>query len=181
MLTFHPRDWRIMGIRGLVAVAFGILTLAAPRISLSALIVFFAVFVMVDGVFTVVTAIRSRKNHAYWGNALFKGVLAIVLAILVVAWPDVTAVVLLYFIAIWLMLLGLSETFGALRLRKEIEGETWLVVAGLVTFAIGLLLALRPSAGVAALGWLIGIGALVIGLTMVFHAWRIRRTMSSTL
>jgi uncharacterized membrane protein HdeD (DUF308 family) len=162
-------------MRGVVAVLFGILTIVTPEISLTALLIFFAAFVLLDGVFSVISAVRLRKNHSNWWYGLLRGLAGIVLAIFMVAWPGVTAVVLLYLIAAWLMLLGAVEMITAVRLRRETEGEIWILAAGLVTLAIGLAIALRPKAGVFALAWIIGLGVLVHGLILITHAWRVRR------
>jgi uncharacterized membrane protein HdeD (DUF308 family) len=62
----------------------------------------------------------------------------------------------------------------AIRLRKEIEGEWLLVLAGLASVALGVALMARPAAGVLAVVWMIGSFALVFGIAMVALSFRMR-------
>ena len=67
-----------------------------------------------------------------------------------------TALVLLMFIASWAIVIGVLQIWGAIRLRKEIEGEWLLGLSGVLSVAFGVIMFAQPGAGALALVWLIG-------------------------
>jgi uncharacterized membrane protein HdeD (DUF308 family) len=68
----------------------------------------------------------------------------------------VTALVILFYIAIWAVATGVLEIIAAIRLRKEIKGERRLIIGGILSVVFGILLMVQPGAGTLALVCLIG-------------------------
>ncbi len=83
--------------------------------------------------------------------------------------------VLLLFIAIWAIVIGAMQIWGAIQLRKEIEGEWLLILSGLLSVAFGVLLLARPGTGALAVVWLIGWYAILAGCLYVALALRLRK------
>src|SRR5262245_29649526 len=141
------RFWWMTLLRGVIAILFGVLIFMQPQISLTALVLVFGAFAFVDGIATVVTAIGGRKNNESWWVLLIGGLAGIGVGILTLFNPRATALALLFYIAIWAIATGLLEIVAAIRLRKEIEGEVWLGLAGVASIAFGVLLVARPRDG----------------------------------
>lgn len=175
MLIFPQHDWRLVGFRGLVAAIFGVVIIVVPGISLRALIVLFGIYVLLDSLFSLFTAIRSRKQLERWGVTLTKGVLGTILALLLIILPGISAVVVAYFLGAWFILLGVFEIITAVRLRRDMEGEAWLILAGIVSIGVGVFLFVWPAASMVTITLLIGIFTLLLGIMLMIHAWRIRR------
>src|SRR5262249_59745185 len=72
------------------------------------------------------------------------GICGILAGLLAFAWPGITALVLLVFIAVWAIIIGVMQIWGAIQLRKEIEGEWLLILSGLLSVAFGVLLFVQP-------------------------------------
>ena len=106
---------------------------------------------------------------------ILNGLAGIAIGVLTLLWPGITALVLLYFIAAWAILTGVFEIAAAIRLRREIEGEWLLALAGITSVIFGILLVALPGPGALALTWLIGAYALVFGILMLVLAFRLRR------
>ena len=87
--------------------------------------------------------------------------------------------VLLIFISSWAIVIGAMQIWGAIQLRKEIEGEWLLIVSGLLSIAYGIILIVQPSAGALALVWLIGWYAILLGVDYVALAVRLRKYKSA--
>ena len=175
MNIFPQHDWRLIGFRGLIAAIFGIVIIAVPGISLKALIAIFGIYIFLDSVFSMLTAIRARKKLESWHLTLIKGIVGVILAVLVITLPGISAVALAYFLGAWFCLLGIIEIASAFRLRKEVEGGGWLIGAGVLSLGVGVFLFAWPTASMIAITLVVGVFTLVLGLILLLHAWRIRR------
>jgi uncharacterized membrane protein HdeD (DUF308 family) len=167
-------NWWVLLLRGIVAILFGVLTFARPRISLETLVVVFGSFAFVDGVLQSWTAITHRHDRDNWGMLLVGGLVGIGVGILTWMNPGMVALALLFYIAIWAIATGVVEMVAAIRLRKEINNEWMLVVAGLASIAFGVALIARPASGALAVLWLIGSFAIVCGIALIALSLRMR-------
>ncbi len=168
------RSWWLLLLRGVAAVAFGVLTFIWPQISLLTLIMVYGIYAFVDGVLALVAAIRGGGMVPRWWLAL-AGVVSILTAIVVFAWPDLTALILVYMIGFWSILRGALEIIGAIRLRNEISNEWSLGAAGLLSVIFGLILVFMPGAGAIGLLWLIATWAVLFGLLLIWVAFRLKK------
>jgi len=172
------RNWWLMLLRGLVAIGFGVLVFAKPQISLLALVYLFGVFVLVDGILGVSLAVHGRNELDSWGVLLLWGLLGIGVGVLAFVRPDITALALLFYIALWAIATGILEIAAAVRLREVIKNEWLLILAGLVSVAFGVWLIARPEAGAQAVLWAIGAYAILLGVLLVLFAFKIRSFVS---
>jgi uncharacterized membrane protein HdeD (DUF308 family) len=175
LATVLFRNWWVLLLRGLIAIAFGVLTWLQPGISLAALVLLFGAYTLADGVLGVWMAIRGRKQYEDWWVLLLWGLIDIGVGILTFVAPGVTALALLFYIAIWAIATGVLEIVVAIRLRREIEGEWLLILGGLASVVFGALLMAQPGAGALALLWLIAAYAVIFGIMLVILAFRLRR------
>jgi len=168
------RNWWLFLLRGLAAIAFGVLSLIWPGLSLVTLVLLFGAYSLADGVFALAAAIVGRGNaELRWWLALV-GLLGIAVGIATFLWPGLTALTLLYFIAGWVVATGLLQIIGAIELRKAIENEWWLILDGALSVLFGILLFVMPGAGALALIWLIAFFAIAFGILMVGFAFKVK-------
>ena len=172
------RNWWVLLLRGLVAIAFGVLIWFQPGISLAALVLLFGAYSMADGILSVWTAIAERKEREHWGLLLVAGLLGIGVGILTFLVPGITALALVFYIAIWAIATGVLEIVAAIRLRKEIEGEWLLILSGLASVVFGVILMAQPGVGALAVLWLIATYAIVFGVLLVILAFKARSFVS---
>jgi len=161
-------------LRALAWLAFRILVFRQPAISLVTLTLLFGAFALVDGIANTVSAIGGRRENENWGVLLLTGLAGIAIGALTFYDPTITALGLLFYIAIWVTGTGLLQVVAGIRLRKEIEGEFWLILSGLVSIALGVFLVARPGAGALSVLWLIATYAIVFGVILVILAFRVR-------
>ena len=167
-------NWWVLLLRGILAILFGVAAYAWPGLTLAMLVMFFAAFVFVDGVFDTFAAFAGRQENENWWVLLIEGLLGIAFGLITWMRPGITTMVLLLFIGFWAMATGILRIIMALRLRKEIEGEWWLVLSGLASVLFGLIVMARPGAGAMALLWLIGAWSVVVGIFLVILAFQVR-------
>ena len=157
-------SWSALALRGVLAIIFGLLVFAWPGISLWVLVLFFGANALIDGVLAIVAAVRGSASGARWWGMLLQGILGIATGIITFLWPGLTALVLLYFIAAWAIVIGVFEIVAAIRLRKEIQGEWLLALRGVLAIVFGVILFANPGAGALALVWLIGAFSIALGV-----------------
>lgn len=174
LASILTRSWWLLLLRGLAAIAFGVLTWIQPGISLAALVLLFGAHSMADGILGVWTSIAGRQDHEHWWVLLLGGLLGVGVGILTFLAPGLTALAILFYIAIWAIATGVLEIVAAIRLRKEIKGEWMLILAGLASLVFGILLMAQPGAGALALLWLIASYAVVFGVLLVILAFKAR-------
>src|SRR4051812_29785230 len=176
------QSWWVLALRGLVAILFGLATLFWPGLILAALIVFFGLYALVDGILAIIAAFRSSGQGMRRPLLLIEGVIGILFGILALFWPGLTALALLYIIAFWAILSGIARIVMAIMLRREIENEWSIALSGVLSVILGIVLVLLPGAGLLAYTWLVGILALAVGIALIYYAFRVRgqRTSGST-
>ncbi len=163
-------SWWALILRGLLALAAGVLLLFWPGLSLVSLVLAFAVWAFVDGLLALGAGIGGRS----WQLVLI-GVLGITAGVLTFWRPGVTLVALYAVAAAWSITRGVLEVAAAIELRHRIHGAAWFAVAGLLSIAFGVLLIVLPQAGLLALVWLIGVYALAFGLALIVLGVQARR------
>ena len=169
------RNWWAVGLRGLFALLFGVLVFFWPGISLLVLVFLFGFYVLADGIFAIVSAIRAADRHKRWWPLLLEGIVGIAAGIMAFIWPGITALVLLYLIAAWAIVTGIFEIVAAMQLRKEIEGEWLLALGGIASVVFGVLLVGFPGAGALAVVWIIGAYSMLFGILLMVLAFRLRQ------
>lgn len=175
MLNFFAREWWVFLVRGIAAIGFGVIALVWPITTLSVLVIMFGAYLLVDGVTMLAALIRGdslARRHA-WAVGIM-GVLGIVAGIVTFAWPGATALTLLYVIAFWAIAMGVFQVIAAIALRREIDGEFWMGLGGLLSVAFGAYLIVLPGAGLLSLVWLVGFWAVVFGASSIGLAFRLR-------
>ena len=133
----------------------------------------FGAYALVDGIFAMFAGIASHRYFERWWAVLLEGVAGVVIGLLTFFWPNITALVLLYFIAAWALITGIFEIVAAIQLRRVITGEWMLILGGLLSILFGVLLFVFPVAGAVSVVWLIGIYAVVFGISEIIFAFRL--------
>lgn len=174
MVEVLTRNWRLVVLRGVVAILFGILTFFNPAITLAVLVLMFGAYALVDGIFLVASAIANRHGEPRWVALLIGGLVGAAIGIVTFFWPGLTAVALLAVIATWSIVTGVAEIVAAIRLRKEITNEWFFIVAGIVAVAFGAMLFYAPGAGALAMVFWIAAYALVSGVLLIAFGFKLR-------
>src|SRR6266545_234624 len=114
MFELLTRKWWVVGLRGLLAVVFGVVALVFPGITLTALVYLFGAYALVDGVFAITTAIGGSSGHRVW--FVLEGIAGIAAGILAFVFPVITGAALVYLIAAWAILTGVFEMVAGFEL-----------------------------------------------------------------
>ena len=168
------RYWWMTVLRGLFWILFGVVILARPGISLLSLTLALGIVISADGILNVMNAFAGRKVHEDWWVLLLVGLTGIGIGALTFYSPQTTALALVFYVAIWAIATGLLQITAAIRLRRQLAGEVWWILAGIASVIFGVLLIVQPAAGALTLLWLFAVYAIAFGVLLVLLAFRVR-------
>lgn len=168
------RNWWLLLLRGIAGILFGLLAFAWPGITLLSLVILYGFYALIDGLFAILAAIKGGNVESRWWLILI-GILGVAAGLLTFFWPNITALVLTMFIGAWALIHGIFEIVGAIKIRKEIDNEWWLILSGALSVIFGLMVLIMPGAGALALIWVIGAYAIIFGGLLVGFAFRLKR------
>jgi uncharacterized membrane protein HdeD (DUF308 family) len=167
-------NWWLLLLRGLAAVAFGVIAFLWPAITLAALTYLFGTYVIVDGLVAIWAAFNLRGQVGVWWLGL-SGVVSILAGIAAFVDTGLTAFVLLMFIAVWAILMGALQLYAAIQIWKVIDNNWWLILSGVLSVAFGIALIAWPVTGALALIWAIAWFALFFGFMFVGLAFELKK------
>ncbi len=173
------KNWSLLLLRGVIAMLFGLITWFAPEASLQVMLLVFAGYFLFDGILRVWVAITSKKSNPFWMLLLIGGLLSIIAAFVTLLAPNLTALLLLYYVAAWAIAIGVVEIFLAQKLRNEISNEWILIISGFISIIFGLYLVFNPGAGILTLLWLVAAYAIVFGALIVGLALKLKKLNQS--
>jgi uncharacterized membrane protein HdeD (DUF308 family) len=157
--------------RGLLAVAFGVLLLVWPGITILVLALVFAAYVLVDGIGMIISGVGARGGQRWW--YVLAGVVGVIAGLAAAFWPGVTVLVLVLWAGAWAVVTGVLEIVAAVR--GQGSGRWLTALAGLLSIVAGVVILIWPGIGALALATVLGIYALVAGVTYFWAAWQARR------
>lgn len=159
--------------RGGLALALGMIVLLQPGLALRTLILLFGIFVIIDGIFAIVGSAVTRDES--WGWGVFFGLVGVGIGVVALRRPEGVETVLILVIAAWALVAGLFQIYGAFVLRSAgARSWGWILVAGLASFAVGLIFFVDPSLGAKTISLLFGIYMVVLGLALLLAAFAFR-------
>ena len=160
MLENLSRYWWVVALRGIFAVAFGVIALFWPEATMNAIVLLFGVFALVDGVFALVSAVAGPNAETRQRRLLIlEGIVGIAVGVITLVWPNITVFVLLWLIGFRTLVVGALAIATAIRLRRELTNEWLLALSGAVSIAFGLFLAAFPQQGALVVVTLMGVYA----------------------
>jgi uncharacterized membrane protein HdeD (DUF308 family) len=167
------RHWWTIALRGVIAVLFGLIALAAPGAALLSLALLFGAYLLADGIIALVVTWRASRAGVRWGPLLWEAVLNIIMGLIALVVPAAAVFAFVILLAAWALITGGLMIVAAFRLHAS-HGRWWLAFGGIVSVIWGLLLAAAPMIGAVVLAWWLGIYAIFCGVALLVAAWRLR-------
>lgn len=166
--------WWLMLIWGICVALFGFCAIFWPHLTLLTLIFLFGAFALVNGVLGIVTAFQERRTLPFWWVAVGTGVISFLFGLAVMFWPHITALAVLYMIAIWAIVTGIFQLASAIGGMSR-HSPLFLAVAGVASILLGIILFISsPVVALLALVWVIGIYALIYGGMLIVRSFYFR-------
>ena len=126
-----------MALRGVFAVLFGLGALVLTGPTILSLVLFFSAYMLVDGVFGIIAAVRAARQGEQWGLLVLEGILNIAVGVIALLMPGLTVIAFVLLLAGWSLVSGGLMVGAAFRLSKD-YGRWWLAIAGGVSIVFGI-------------------------------------------
>ena len=166
--------WKVLVARGGVAVVFGVLAMAWPLETATALALLWGVWAVADGVGSLAQGFWPGAGSDSRWLLVAMGAIALIAGIVAVTSPKVTAVALTWILGVWLIARGIFELAAAMMSSTTVP-RGLLGLAGLVDLLLGVLFAANPGKGAVGIAFLLGLVAFVWGAVFVLVGLWVRR------
>ncbi len=174
MLEHAARHWWTLTLRGALAIIFAILAFTAPLSAITALVILFGAYSLASGVFALIAAARLSHADENWQPLIIEGVIGVLFGVVAFTDPVGVGVALVYIVAAWAILTGILGIVAAVRLRRALANEFWLILSGILSVGLGALLLAFPLSGFVTLAYILAVYALLFGLLMIALSLRLR-------
>ena len=155
-------------VAGLITLIIGGVAMAWPDITLWFVIVLFGAIMFIQGIMAIIASFVVKNENPMWVVMFLVGPVSVILGGVIMAWPDLTALVVLYIIAAWFLIMGMLMVVWGFRHRaEEVPGRTIYMILGLMAVVFSFVAFLYPDATALSIVWLIGLFAVIFGVLMV--------------
>ena len=162
LLDALARHWWLLRLRGIAAIAFGVLAFHFGDESHLALTLLWGAYSLTDGLLTLWAAMAGKAGTPrHWLGMV--GLAGVISAALAFTMPDRVAALLVVFVAAWAIVTGAMQVWGAVQLRKVVDADWILMLDGLAAVGFGVALLVWPRIAGPALVWLVGWLAILLG------------------
>jgi uncharacterized membrane protein HdeD (DUF308 family) len=155
--------------RGILALIVGFIALAWPGITVEAFVILFAIYAFIAAGTSAASAFRSDGAGRVAGG-LVLAVLDVAAGVAALAWPGITAVALVWVVAIWAFATGFAEIAIAIAAGETAGQRALLGLGGLISIALGVVFAFRPDVGAVTIAQVYGLFSIVFGVSAVVMA-----------
>ncbi|HZH53740.1 MAG TPA: HdeD family acid-resistance protein [Microvirga sp.] len=173
MSALLAQNWWALALRGVFAILFALIAFFWPGATMLSMVLFFSAYMLVDGIFGIVAAVRAASRHQRWGLLVLEGIVDILAGVVAFIWPGLTVLFFVTLIAVWSLITGILMVVAAFKLNPDF-GRGWLVFSGIVSVLFGVALLIAPLVGAVVLTWWIGAYALVFGIGLLMLAFKLK-------
>ncbi len=167
-------QWWNFLLRGIIALAFGLILLFLPGLTLLTFMMLFAAFAFIVGIVLLLEAVTIKDGR--WWLRIIEGVVGIAAAAAVIQWPGLTLLTFAFIAAFYFLLTGVLDILVAIEMRRVVHGEWLLIASGVLAGIVGVIMLLRPIVGLVSLVEVVGIFSIAFGILMVLLAMKRKLT-----
>ena len=168
------RNWWAIALRGALGILFGVIAFVMPEVTISVLIFWFAIYMLVDGMLAIMAGVRAAARHERWATLILEGAANLIAGAIALVWPIVTLLVFVWLSGGWAIVSGVLMLSAAFRLDAA-HGRWLLALGGAASVLWGMMLLIAPVPGAVIMTWWLGAYALMFGVVLLSLGFRLRR------
>lgn len=169
------RAWWSLVVRGVLAIAVGVLILARPMQTVAAFALVIALWALMQGIVTMVQAFDIRPIAPHWWLMLLSGAIGTLFGLAALYYyPALSLAFVLIWAVWWLAIGGVSWITVALYERRVGMSWAWTLTWGILGVVMAVVAFGNPPATLAALMALLAAFAIGGGVLLLIAASRVR-------
>jgi uncharacterized membrane protein HdeD (DUF308 family) len=170
VIDLGTRRWWVLTLRGVIALAAGLLAVFRPLTAAAAVVLFFGAWIFIDGFMALIASVSGRSVWQF----VLAGALGVGIGVLVLTVPQFSLALFYVLTAAWAIARGISEIVLGARLRHHAGGQVALIALGVLSCLVGLALLFVPLPGLIVLGFWFGVYAIAHGLLFIVLSMQLR-------
>jgi uncharacterized membrane protein HdeD (DUF308 family) len=165
-----PLSRRHAAIRGAIATVLGIVAVAWPDITIGVAVALFAIYCFSDAITQLSATFGAGRSAGGRAATVLLVIVDVAAAVVAIAYPGITAAVLVVVIGLWALVCGVLELAAAWRLRDADTGAGWLTFGGVLSVVAGVLFVVAPDIGALTIALVFGFYLLAYGVSLLVAA-----------
>ena len=164
--TIGKGAW-IVTVKGIIAILFGLLALFYPIRTIEFIAEVFGFVLIFTGLVLCIGSVFHTKYNKNWKLWILEGIVDLILGIIIVSIPVLAVTTYVLLIGIWAILMGLWRIYQAIKFKPQ---RGILLFGGIISLIFGILVIINPFAWTAAIVIVLGIYAIIFGLSVTFRS-----------
>ena len=162
--------WKLFLAEGIVMMVLGLLAIAVPEVATLAITLLIGWLFFIGGIFRTISVLQHRAMPGFAWSLLI-AVLAILLGLILIIRPIAGALTLTIWLIVFFIIEGIAAIFLAIEHRRHLPSWGWVLLSGLVDLLLAYLICDGwPSSAAWAIGLLVGINMVFVGLSLIMTA-----------
>jgi uncharacterized membrane protein HdeD (DUF308 family) len=175
-LESQPR-WALI-VRGIAGILLGLTAFLMPGLTFVMLIGLFAGYMLVDGVFAIISGVKAGRGGERWWPFILEGIANLGVAAIALILPAATGLALVYLVAVWAIFTGVMLMIP--NKGQATSTRVLMALAGLASILLGIAMIVQPIAGSLAVVWMVGMYGLAFGTLLLAAGLKGRRAVTAT-
>jgi uncharacterized membrane protein HdeD (DUF308 family) len=168
-LTIHAH-WKLFLAQGIVMMVLGFLAIVEPNVATLAVTLFVGWLFLIAGIFRAASAWHSRQMPGF-GWSILTALLSVALGVILILRPMAGVLTLTMVLVVFFVIEGIFSIIAAIEHRQHLRSWGWVLFSGIIDLFLAYLIwAGWPSSADWAIGLLVGINMLFLGLSLVMTA-----------
>ena len=171
MENLSNKNWWLVLLKGLILIVLAFVVFNNPGATLLSITLFVGIGFLVAGLVISIMSLAGKKEMDNWGWKLAEGLLDIFFGFILIANPEITAVIIPFLIGFWATFYGVLLIVSAFSTAKF----SWiLLIGGILILILGNIILFNPIIFEITLSAWIGITLLIAGIANVILSFDIK-------
>lgn len=162
--------WWLFILQGVATIAFGVVALFMPGLTLAALAITIAVYAVVVGLIDLVHGLSSIGKNSSWFLSLVLGLVLLGIGVYLVRSPMMTIATFIVLVGTVFVIRGIFDVVASLFYSGKGDHRWLMGISGALGIIAGIYIWSNPAVGGMAFIWVIGLYALVNGAITIAYA-----------